>query len=265
MSQQTLQTKSKGAIDSKNCLTCGSDLTFSFRFFGHLGIYSCPNCGFTRPMPTYTIENADLKVEETSGYFVGPDIKSKLKIHIPGLYNLYNALAAASLGHLLHVPYSEISRALENVSAAFGRMEKIPVGDKNILLLLVKNPTGFTQGIETLTYDKKAKNLLVALNDNFADGTDVSWIWDAEIELIKDYTKDAVFSGIRAEDLMVRFKHANFDQKTFSMEKNIGKAIDQALSKVPSGETLYILPTYTAMLEIRKLLAKMGLVKGLLE
>jgi UDP-N-acetylmuramyl tripeptide synthase len=144
-------------------------------------------------------------------------------------------------------------------------MEKVKVGDKNILLLLVKNPTGFTQGIETLTYDKKPKNLLVALNDNFADGTDVSWIWDAELELLKDYAANVVCSGIRAEDMVLRLKHAIFDMKKVTMEKNLPKAIEQALAKTPTGETLYVMPTYTAMLEIRKYLANKGYVKGLLE
>lgn len=265
LSNQTLATKSKGAVDSKNCLSCGADLTFSTRFFGHLGIYQCPECGFARPNPTYTMDDVGLDVEKTSAYFIGPDIKTKISIQIPGLYNLYNALAAASAAHVLHVPYGEISKALENVTAAFGRMEKIAVGDKYLLLLLVKNPTGFTQGIETLTYDKSPKNLLIALNDNFADGTDVSWIWDAEMELIRDYTNQIVTSGIRAEDLMVRLKYADFDMKKVLMEKSIGKSIDSGLKNLKSGETLYVLPTYTAMLEIRKLLARMGLVKGLLE
>lgn len=265
MSHETKSTQSKGAIDSKNCLACGANLNFLTRYFGHLGIYECQKCGFTRPDPTYTLENSKLAVDKSEGYFVGPDIRTKLKINIPGLYNLYNALAAAAVAHVLHVPYGEISRALESVSAAFGRMEKITVGNKNILILLVKNPTGFTQGIETLTYDKKPKNLLLALNDNFADGTDVSWIWDAEIELLRDFMHAAVVSGIRGEDLLLRLKHAEFEIKKIRMEKNISKALELALKVTPDGETLYILPTYTAMLEIRRILANKGLVKGLLE
>lgn len=265
MSQDTLGTKSKGAIDSKRCLECGDNLNFSVRYFGHLGIYQCPKCGFSRPNPTYTMDAVKLEVESSSASFVGPDIKTKISIGIPGLYNLYNALAAASAAHLLHVPYGEISKALISVSAAFGRMEKIKIKDKNILLLLVKNPTGFTQGIETLTYDKKKKNILVALNDNFADGTDVSWIWDAEMELLKDFTNSVVASGIRGEDMVLRLKHALFDMKNVTLEKNLAKAIEQGLAQTPTGETLYVMPTYTAMLEIRRYLASKGYVKGLLE
>lgn len=265
MSEDTMTTKSKGAIDSKRCLSCGDNLNFSVRYFGHLGIYECPKCGFRRPTPTYTMDNVKLNVESSTGSFVGQDIKAKITVNIPGLYNLYNALAAASAAHLLHVPYSEISKALNNVSAAFGRMEKIQIKDKSILLLLVKNPTGFTQGIETLTYDKKPKNLLIALNDNFADGTDVSWIWDAELELLKDYAANVIATGIRSEDMVLRLKHALFEMKNVTSEKNIAKAIELGLAKTPAGETLYVMPTYTAMLDIRRYLASKGYVKGLLE
>lgn len=265
MSENAPQTKSKGAIDSKNCLSCGATLTFSTRYFGHLGIYTCPDCGFTRPLPSYTMEDVKLAVESSKATFVAQDFQAQINISLPGLYNLYNALAAASVAHVLHVPYDKIPSALANVSAAFGRMEKIRVGNKNIMLLLVKNPTGFTQGIETLTYDKMPKNLLIALNDNFADGTDVSWIWDAEMEITKDYVSNLTASGIRAEDLQLRLKYAEFDMSKVKVEKNLAKALDSALNSMKDEETLYILPTYTAMLEIRKMLAKLGLVKGLLE
>jgi lipid II isoglutaminyl synthase (glutamine-hydrolysing) len=156
-----------------------------------------------------------------------------------------------------------IANTLAGISAAFGRMEKIDLpGDKHIFLMLVKNPTGFTQTIETLTFDKKPKNILISLNDNFADGTDVSWIWDAEMEIIREIAKQIVVSGIRGEDMQLRLKYAGFDMTKVLLEKDPAKALAAGIANLEDGETLYILPTYTAMLELRRLMAAQGLVKG---
>jgi UDP-N-acetylmuramyl tripeptide synthase len=265
ISDDKISTKSTGAIDSRSCIYCGEELVFSSRYFGHLGVYQCPKCGESRPHPELFLSKAEQNVEGSSATYNTRGLKYVIKINMPGLYNLYNALAAATIATNLFIPAETIAGALAGVSAAFGRMERVQIGNKNILLLLVKNPTGFTQSIETLTYDKKKKNLLIALNDNFADGTDVSWIWDAEFEIIKPVASEIVTTGIRAEDLMVRLKYADFDLKKTALEKDIAKALDLALSKTNDGDTLYVLPTYTAMLELRRYLAKKGLVKGLLE
>ena len=112
---------------------------------------------------------------------------------------------------------------------------------------------------------KHPKNILIALNDNFADGTDVSWIWDAEMEIIQGVAKTITVSGIRGEDMQLRLKYAGFDMKTVSIEKDLGKALEMSIANLESGETLYILPTYTAMLELRRAMSAKGLVKGYLE
>lgn len=258
-------TRSTGAIDSKDCLSCGHELIYKPRYFGHLGKYSCPNCGLTRPELDYSLHDINPKVDSSkANFYFGAD-KKEILVQIPGIYNLYNALSAAAIAAELKVAPGIIAHALANVTAAFGRMEKIKIGNKNVFILLVKNPTGFTQALETLTFDNKPKNLMFALNDNFADGTDISWIWDAEIEIIKDLTKSVHVSGIRAEDLLLRVKYAGFKTQKPVMQKDLEKAFDGALANVSEGETLYILPTYTAMLEIRKILKNRGLVKGLLE
>lgn len=260
-----ITTKSKGAIDSKDCLNCGHELEYKPRYFGHLGVYRCPNCNLARPNPEYILSGLKLAVETSEASFESNEIKQQISVQIPGLYNLYNALAAASVAALLGVSPSQISYGLSNVTAAFGRMEKVTIGNKKIFILLVKNPTGFTQAIETLSYDDKQKNLLMILNDNFADGTDISWIWDAEMEIIKDITDSAVVSGIRAEDLLLRLKYANFNMQSVMIEKEISMALDTALNNINDGETLYILPTYTAMLEVRKILKERNIVKELME
>jgi len=263
--EDKISTKSKRAIDSKDCLKCGHELKYSPRYFGHLGIYKCSKCNFVRPKPQYFLSDLKLEIGSSEACFNRKDEKQKISVQIPGLYNIYNALAAASIASEVDIPINQISYALNNVSAAFGRMEKIPVGNKNIFILLVKNPTGFTQGIETLSYDRKLKNLLMILNDNFADGTDISWIWDVEAEIIKDIIGSVIVSGIRAEDLLLRLKYAEFNLNKITLEKDLAKALDRGLGNIKDGETLYILPTYTAMLEIRRLLKNRGLVKGLME
>jgi UDP-N-acetylmuramyl tripeptide synthase len=260
-----IATRSSGAIDTKNCLPSGHELIFDVRYYGHLGKYRCSKCDFKRPVPHYLLKELNLLPEESKAIFTGPNTNININIFLPGLYNLYNALAAASIAGHLDISGEIIQSALSKVSAAFGRMEKIPIGDKNLFLLLIKNPIGFTQAIETLTYDKKPKNLFIALNDYYADGTDISWIWDAEPELIKDLAKSVMVSGVRAEDMLLRIKYADFDMKNVAMNKNIEKALLSEMNKLSAGETLYILPTYTAMLEIRKILTNKGFIKGVVE
>ncbi len=262
--EDKVTTKSKGAIDSKDCLSCGHELEYNPRYFGHLGIYKCPKCGLARPQVQYRLSDLSLSVESSKAMLSNGKNKEQLVIQIPGLYNLYNALTAGAVALELGVGKAHISYALSSVTAAFGRMEKLQVGNKNIFILLVKNPTGFTQAIETLTYDNKPKSLLLALNDNFADGTDISWIWDAEVEIIKDVANSAVVSGIRAEDLLLRLKYADFKPEKVTMEKDLNLALEAGLNNLANGETLYVLPTYTAMLEIRKILKERGLIQELM-
>lgn len=260
------KTKSKGAIDSRNCISCGGELTFSPRYFGHLGNYTCSKCALSRPKLDYSLTNLAFSVENSNAVLNTPNGKSKISVQLPGLYNLYNALAAGAVADYLGASGEVIAYTLGNISAAFGRMEKISLENKkSIYLMLVKNPTGFTQTIETLTFDTKPKNILIALNDNFADGTDVSWIWDAEMEIIRDIAKSVVVSGIRGEDMQVRLKYADFDMSKVTLEKDLAKALELGMGKLSEGETLYILPTYTAMLELRKIMAGKGLVKGRIE
>ena len=264
---EPLVSKSTGAIDSKICLHCGHELDYEYRYFGHLGRYQCPNCGYKKPDLDYKFTKLDLKVDESTALFKNNSEKEDftIKTKLPGLYNLYNALAACAIASELGIKTFIIQTALEQVSAAFGRMETIAIGKKRLALLLVKNPTGFTQVIETLTYDKKPKNLFLILNDKFADGTDISWIWDAELEMINRLTKNVTVSGLRAEDMLLRLKYADFDLKQILLEKNIALALAAALEKTNDNEVLYVLPTYTAMLELRKILFNRGLVKGLVE
>ncbi|RJQ33349.1 MAG: Mur ligase family protein [Actinobacteria bacterium] len=256
---------SEAAMDSKDCLRCGAELVFKQRYFGHSGIYSCPNCGFARPKPKNIAFNISLSPEATFMQLRLHSDAIGVSINLPGLFNVYNVLAAASLTHWLGVDKKIISESINAFQAAFGRMEKITIGKKHMLILLVKNPTGFNQVLRSITSDDTKKTVAILLNDNFADGTDVSWIWDSELELLKNRTGRIFVGGIRAQDMALRLKYAGLNMSFVKIIKEEEKVIDESLDSLPDGQTLYVMPTYTAMLKIRNMLTSQGLVKGFWE
>lgn len=181
-----------------------------------------------------------------------------ISLPLPGLYHIYDALAAIAAASLLGLPMSNVQRLMSSFQPAFGRVEKLPFG----YIFLIKNPAGATQVFQTIALQiKKQDRLLLALNDNLADGTDVSWIWDAEWERIQTtgYRQQIICSGTRAADLAVRLKYAGFDPKQIIVEPDLKNAFKQARGGLQG--KLFILPTYTAMLEIQRILAKIGVKK----
>ena len=217
------------ATDSIFCLNCQSRLTYKGFYYSHIGIWSCNKCGFKRPNPKY----------------------SKAISKLPGLYNSYNAIAAYAALNELKVPARLIEKSLIGFSPAFGRQEKFTIYGKKTSIFLSKNPAGFNQAIETVL-SLKAKNILIVLNDRIPDGRDVSWIWDVDFEKLSSPAgKNITLSGDRVYDLALRLKYA---EANFFLEENLKKAIIKALSQTKQKETLYILPTYSAMLEVRKIL-----------
>lgn len=248
---KNISTDSKAAMDSKDCLVCGHELSYENRYFGHLGIWKCPKCKNTRPKPKFTIEEIKLTPESTNFTLNMASEKLKVDMQIPGLYNAYNALSAASVAEVVGGGGPAIVEALRNFSAAFGRMEYLNISGKKAMLLLIKNPTGANQSLSAVFSNDQKKNIFLALNDNFADGTDVSWIWDIDFESFNLAKTNIAVSGIRAEDMALRLKYAGVDSKNIGIEKNLIKAIQQFIKKVPENEICYILPTYTAMVEIR--------------
>jgi UDP-N-acetylmuramyl tripeptide synthase len=248
--------------DSNNCPVCGRALDYSRNFFGHIGHYSCPEGHFSRPQPTYTAANLTLEPERGRFTLSAKDHESlPLTINLPGLYNVYNALAAASvtLGIGVASPAS-IAQSLEVVEGAFGRVEKLAVKGRTLYLLLVKNPTGFNQVIQTFLLQEKQQNLLICINDNFADGRDVSWLWDVAFEELEPQNHHIAVAGLRATDMALRLKYA--DMATTSITPNAKKALNQFIAQLPEGGTGYIIPTYTAMLVLRKQLGAMTQLKG---
>jgi UDP-N-acetylmuramyl tripeptide synthase len=180
-----------------------------------------------------------------------------LSLALSGLYNAYNALAAAAAGLALGVSLEAIGEGLSRATAAFGRQESFEVDGRRVLVLLGKNPAGLNQVLRTITAAETEKHLLFLLNDDIADGRDVSWIWDADFELLADQPGTWVVSGTRAEDLALRLKYAGLKTPA-AVEPDVGAALAQALRETPPGGLLYVVPTYTAMLRVRELLARRG-------
>jgi len=231
--------KMQHATDTIFCPSCGNRLTFSGVYFSNLGSWSCSECKFTHP---------DLSLKAS-------------QVHSPleGTYNIYNTLAATLTARDLGVTDSIISDSLSGFLPAFGRMENIQTGGKNITILLSKNPTGFNESLRTVLSSRNKGPLMLFLNDRIPDGTDVSWIWDVDFEMLSDFTYPLFISGDRALDMGLRLKYTNSDNglrakdKMITIIENTKEAVDNAILKIKKDETMWILATYSAMLDVRKI------------
>jgi len=236
-------------IDARACATCGADLEYSARFYSHLGHYACPNGDLHRPEPAVkALSLTSEQFDRQRIQFACGEAISEATIALPGFYNVYNALAAASAAQALAVAWAAITAGLERFRPAFGRGETIEAEGRLLLLMLAKNPTGFNEVLRALFAEGAPRNLMLLLNDNAADGHDISWIWDVDFERLAGQPLTLTISGTRADDLAVRLKYAGVSG---SVQGNIGAALTQAINETPAGETLYIVPTYTAMLAAR--------------
>ncbi len=216
------------ATDSIFCPACGHRLTYDGVYYSHIGQWRCTSCGARRPTPTVY----------------------RWPMTLPGLYNQYNTLAAVALAKSLDIPETEIKKSLKSFTPAFGRQEEILMGDKTVRLFLSKNPAGFNASIRTVL-EMGAKEFLIVINDRIPDGRDVSWIWDVDFETIPDkYT--VLVSGDRVYDMALRMKYASGAVPKVFPE--LDQALMHARRALPTKEPLYVLATYSAMLEVRKIL-----------
>nr|WP_201280503.1 Mur ligase family protein [Hassalia byssoidea] len=224
------------AVDSIYCPKCGHALNYKGVYLSHMGEYSCPSCGFSRSQPTLD--------------------SSEWQQILVGLYNKYNTLAAATAAKELGVDEVIIRDAIPNFQAAFGRAEELKINGKNVRILLSKNPVGTNETIRVVTQSSDTTTLLV-LNDKIQDGEDVSWIWDVDTEKLVERGGTLVVSGDRAYDMALRLRYSESSpQSNFNLivQENLRQAINTALERTPLNETLHILPTYTAMLDVREAL-----------
>jgi UDP-N-acetylmuramyl tripeptide synthase len=235
--------KMQHATDTIFCPSCKERLTFSGVYFSHLGDWKCTKCGFTHPKSTLTASHVTSPLE--------------------GVYNTYNTLAATLVLETVGVDKKQIEKSLKNFIPAFGRMEEVSYTGKNIRILLSKNPTGFNESLRTVLSSKSKGPLLLLLNDRIPDGTDVSWIWDVDMEQLDGYRHPIIVSGDRRLDLALRLKYAMGSNKQLnerSMEQFFESydQLDEAVLKfthvIRKSETGWILATYSSMLDVRKIL-----------
>ncbi len=249
------------AADFVECPQCDVPYDYDFTYYGHLGHYRCPSCGWSRPTPSVraSLVGLDGRAGASLTIEAGTEMLA-LQVPLPGLYNQYNVLAAAAGLTALSIPLSLLVTALQDIEPAFGRAERFRVDGKDVIMLLIKNPVGANQVIRLLKSLPGRKPVLLALNDLTADGEDVSWIWDADCEGLADQLEWVVVAGRRAEDMALRLKYAGCFSADLqpAVLNDARSALTTALYRMEPGETLYVLPTYTAMLELRQVLSRMG-------
>jgi len=250
------------AADSKWCVRCGTPYVYAAAYIGHLGDYRCPACGHARPPLDVLARNVELNgLDSVSFELVAPDGSRQVELRVPGLYNAYNALAAAAVARVLGASLDEITAGLQGFSAAFGRFERIAIDDRSLLVLLIKNPAGANEVVRTLVSGGAPRLLLIALNDEIADGRDVSWIWDVDFEPLLASLERLIATGERAAELALRFKYAGLPDDAIEVVPSLEDALDRGLALTAAGEELAALPTYTAMLALRDLVARRGFVR----
>jgi UDP-N-acetylmuramyl tripeptide synthase len=250
------------AADSKYCVRCGTPYEYAAAYVGHLGDYRCPSCGHGRPPLDIVARQVALRGLESSSFLlITPEGERRVQLAVPGLYNVYNALAAAALARSLGASFDEIVSGLEGFSAAFGRFERIAIGDRRLLMLLIKNPAGANEAVRTIVEGRPPSLAVIALNDAIADGRDVSWIWDVDFEPLIERLDRVVVTGERAAELALRFKYGGLASDSIEVVPSLEGGLDRGLELTPAGGELVVLPTYTAMLALRKIVAARGHVR----
>jgi UDP-N-acetylmuramyl tripeptide synthase len=252
------------AADSGRCPRCAADLAYDALYVSHLGEWRCPGCGMARPALDVAGEAVQLRgVESLALTIATGGERWPLEVGVPGLYNAYNALAAAALGHALDVPPATTQRTLGAFRSAFGRIERVTLRGRTLTIALVKNPVGFNEVLRMLAPDGRLDTpTLIAINDLAADGRDVSWLWDVDFEILGGAEGAAVATtGLRGADMANRLKYAGLPAgRLRPLADELPAALDAFVASLPEGGQGYILPTYTAMLELRQILAGLGAV-----
>jgi UDP-N-acetylmuramyl tripeptide synthase len=249
------------AADAKHCRRCGAPYRYDAVYLGHLGRYRCDNCGATRPEPQVAADEIVLEGVRGARFLLRtPAGERAIALPLPGLYNVYNALGAAALALALGATLDQVAAGLQAVSPAFGRAETLRIAGRELSILLVKNPAGANEVLRTLILEDGEHDLFAVLNDNIADGRDVSWVWDADFELLAPRVRRATCSGTRAAEMALRLKYAGVPTERIAVEPELDDGLDRALG---AGDgRLFALPTYTAMLALRDLLVARGAARG---
>lgn len=253
------------AADAAVCRVCGADLGYRALYLSHLGEWYCTGCGRERPQLDFAASDIHLHGDQHTDMTITDNAGvHQTQVGVPGLYNAYNALAAAAVATTMGVGWDVISPTLAAFQSAFGRIERIAYQDKQITMALVKNPTGFNEVLRMLTAETGAlaHPTMICINDLDADGRDVSWLWDVDFEMLAEGEGHLYTTGIRGADMANRLKYAGVPvERIHPLTSDLAAAFDAFIADVPAGASAYILPSYTAMLRLRKSLADRGVVQ----
>lgn len=248
--------KAPANTDGLLCPKCHHILRYHLRTYANLGDYFCPHCGFHRPELKYQVTKIVKRTPNDSTFEIDGQ---QYRIAIGGMYNIYNALAAYAVGRFFGVSQAEIKDAFESDERIFGRQERIKIGDHDVTLILVKNPVGLNQVLDMILTDPQPFSFACLLNANYADGIDTSWIWDGQFERLKDHNiPQFMTGGERYKDITTRLKMAGIDDMW--QEPDLSKVIEK-IKQMPT-KHVYVLATYTAVLQLRHQMAEEGYIKG---
>lgn len=243
--------------DAPYCIRCKTEYEYDYHTYGHLGGFRCPNCGYHRPHPQIAVTEILASDTESSQIRLDIDGQSRdININLPGGYNIYNAAGVAAASWQMGFTPEDTVDALENFECGFGRMEKFDIEGVSLQMILIKNPAGCNQVLNFLANLTTPSAFTVCLNDNYADGTDISWIWDVHFEGLlehKEMLTEIFVSGVRADDMALRFKYAGFDTEKIHVIKDYEMLLDAMLSQ---DAPVYIMPTYTAMTDLREIISR---------
>lgn len=247
------------AADSTFCVRCGTAYVYDAVYLGHLGAYRCPTGDHARGALQVAARDVRMRgVAGTTFRVDAPDGSTEITLPLPGLYNVENALAAIATAHALGVSTEQAAARLTTFRAAFGRFERVALEGREAVLILFKNPTGANEALRAIAPDVAGAQVVFALNDRIADGRDVSWIWDIDLEGQLDAAAGVVCSGTRAADLAVRLRYADVALDRIDRTADVVQALDGAVAAAEPGGRVYVLATYTAMLDLHRVLAARG-------
>ncbi|HSX58543.1 MAG TPA: Mur ligase family protein [Candidatus Saccharimonadales bacterium] len=243
-------------LDTIVCPVCQGDLEYSAYFSSHQGDYRCSKCDFKRPELDFFAQEINFSEGKTQFVIKNKEETTTIETPLLGLFNVYNALASYSALKGLELPLTNFADVAADFKSVFGRGENLTFNGHQLLVALAKNPTGFNEIIRTYL-EKPKQTTLIVINDKIADGRDVSWLWDVDFEKLLEKDDFIFTSGLRGADMALRLKYAGF--KNFENIESLEAALEKATNSLGEGETLTVIPTYTAMLELKQLLAKKGL------
>ena len=247
----------KESSDAPYCIHCKHEYEYEYITFGHLGKYKCPNCGYERPEPDVAV--TDVFISDTDHSEIEISLKGEKRravINLPGGYNIYNAVAAVTVSDVMGFSPDTAVSALSTFECGFGRMEKFMLEDTETRMILIKNPAGCNQVLNFLSNINEKTLFVVCLNDNYADGRDISWIWDVDFESLMNIEENLtgiLVSGIRADEMAMRFKYAGIPEEKIKVIKDYEKLIEEFTTQ---DAPVYIMPTYTAMMDLRAIVSK---------